>query len=310
MVIMNVSEQNQRRELRVFFSSTFRDMAAERDHLQSHVFPRIERVCVERRVQFTPIDLRWGITESEAKEGHVVRICLEEIDRCVPFFIGFIGERYGWAPRPEDIHNFEELAESFAMLKALNETALSITEMEMLHGALEVNQEVQSAFFFRDKKLTEQLAQLTRPEDFFESDPQAQHRLTALREMIQSSDSPVVNYDGIEQFGESVEETLISMIETTFPIDEPVNELMIKHGLHQSMTERLSRYYMVPPVISSLLAAISEGDPSLHVLCSDSGEGKSAAVAYLRGQLEQAHILSLAHYVSLDDRPNWGVLPL
>ena len=49
------------RQLRVFISSTFADMNAERDAL-TLIFPQIKALCKERGVEFVPIDLRWGIT--------------------------------------------------------------------------------------------------------------------------------------------------------------------------------------------------------------------------------------------------------
>ena len=42
------------------------------------------------------VDLRRGITEEQAERGDVLQICLSEIDRAHPYFIGFLGERHGW----------------------------------------------------------------------------------------------------------------------------------------------------------------------------------------------------------------------
>ena len=65
------------------------------------VFPELRRKCRERQVELVDVDLRWGITEEEAKQGKVLPICLAEIDRSRPFFMGFIGERYGWVPEKD-----------------------------------------------------------------------------------------------------------------------------------------------------------------------------------------------------------------
>ncbi|MDP4237265.1 MAG: DUF4062 domain-containing protein [Bacteroidota bacterium] len=85
-------------EFRIFISSTFRDLMPEREQLVKKVFPQIRALCRERGVEFTEIDLRWGITDEEAHSGRTVRICLEEIDKCRPYFLGIIGSRYGWIP--------------------------------------------------------------------------------------------------------------------------------------------------------------------------------------------------------------------
>src|SRR5207247_2019538 len=64
------------RTVRVFISSTFRDMHAERDHLVKVVFARLRQWCAERRLHLVDIDLRWGVTEAEANNGQALDICL------------------------------------------------------------------------------------------------------------------------------------------------------------------------------------------------------------------------------------------
>src|SRR6267143_7232963 len=86
------------RQIRVFVSSTFRDMQEDRDYLVKVVFPQLRKLCEARAVTWTEVDLRWGITDEETAEGKVLPLCLAEIERCRPWFIGLLGERYGWVP--------------------------------------------------------------------------------------------------------------------------------------------------------------------------------------------------------------------
>ena len=44
--------------------------------LVTKVFPRLRQIAYERNVTLTEVDLRWGITEEEAKSSKVVEICL------------------------------------------------------------------------------------------------------------------------------------------------------------------------------------------------------------------------------------------
>jgi len=53
------------RQIRVFISSTFRDMQDERDYLMKRTFPKLRKLAAERDVTLTEIDLRWGITKNE-----------------------------------------------------------------------------------------------------------------------------------------------------------------------------------------------------------------------------------------------------
>ena len=89
-------EQVSERSIRIFVSSTFLDMQAERDELVKRVFPQLRALCEARGVRWSDVDLRWGVTDE--RRGAVVEICLAEIRACRPYFIGLLGERYGWVP--------------------------------------------------------------------------------------------------------------------------------------------------------------------------------------------------------------------
>jgi hypothetical protein len=56
-----------------------RDMQAERNLLVKKVFPQVRKVCAERNVNFTEVDLRWGITNEESAGGQVITLCLNEV---------------------------------------------------------------------------------------------------------------------------------------------------------------------------------------------------------------------------------------
>jgi NACHT domain- and WD repeat-containing protein len=97
---------------RLFVSSTFSDMQAERRVLHERVFPAIGRLCLERGARFHPIDLRWGISEAAGRDQRAMQICLEEIARCQkqghgPHMLVMLGERYGWRPVPTAIEQNE-----------------------------------------------------------------------------------------------------------------------------------------------------------------------------------------------------------
>ncbi len=96
------------RTFRVFVSSTFSDLKAERDALQRFVFPRLRELCASRGARFQAIDLRWGVSEEAGLDQRTMPICLGEIERCQrvtpkPNFIALLGDRYGWRPLPAEI---------------------------------------------------------------------------------------------------------------------------------------------------------------------------------------------------------------
>jgi hypothetical protein len=91
------------RTFRVFVSSTFEDLTAERDALQRDLFPKLRQLCEENGARFQAIDLRWGVRDEAALDQQTMEICLREIERCQqtrikPNFIVLLGERYGWRP--------------------------------------------------------------------------------------------------------------------------------------------------------------------------------------------------------------------
>ena len=68
--------------VRVFLSSTFRDMHAERDHLLKVTFPRVREWCAERRLFF--VDIEGHMDEDRVKKA------LEEVkSRCL--FLKILG---------------------------------------------------------------------------------------------------------------------------------------------------------------------------------------------------------------------------
>ncbi len=120
------------RTIRLFVSSTFRDLKAERDALQCEVFPRLKQLCLSKGLRFQAIDLRWGISEEAGRDNKTMRICLRELCRCQqdrpkPNFLILLGDRYGWRPLPEIIPAalFEKLA---AALQATHPNAAQLLQ--------------------------------------------------------------------------------------------------------------------------------------------------------------------------------------
>lgn len=96
------------RTFRVFVSSTFSDLKAERNALQEQVFPKLREKAAEHGYRFQAIDLRWGVSDQASLDQQAMNICLSEVERCQqtsprPNFIVLLGDRYGWCPPPAQI---------------------------------------------------------------------------------------------------------------------------------------------------------------------------------------------------------------
>eukprot|EP00741_Cyanophora_paradoxa_P000091 tig00000057_g87.t1 len=127
-------------DVRVFVSSTFKDMHGERDCLNKVVFPRLnQEVGRARRTRFTCVDLRWGLTveETSAYGRGAVLCCLDEIRRCRPWFLCLLGARYGWVPERTYLPGFmsDDDLERYAWLRKWP-LGDSVTELEVWAGLL------------------------------------------------------------------------------------------------------------------------------------------------------------------------------
>ena len=76
------------------------------------------------------VDLRWGVTDEQKAEGAVLPICLAEIDRSRPYFIGLLGHATAGCPTSCRTTSPTQLG----WLGGLAGT--SVTELEILHGVL------------------------------------------------------------------------------------------------------------------------------------------------------------------------------
>ena len=122
--------------LKIFVSSTFRDMDVERDVLKNMTEPQLNEYLKEYGCSVELIDLRHSVKTSPEmsvleREKQIFNICLEEIDNCRPFFMGIMGHRYGWIPQKDGVQTPNiKLPAGFP----IKEEELSVTMFEFLHG--------------------------------------------------------------------------------------------------------------------------------------------------------------------------------
>eukprot|EP01137_Pigoraptor_chileana_P015334 Opistho-2@71113 len=277
------------RIMRVFVSSTFRDMAEERDYLAKHVFPELKALADERMVHLTYCDLRWGINEEQSSRFETISICLRELV-ATDVFICMLGDRYGWHQDPtankKDVilqRTFDHAATEFPFVDSLR--TRSLTELEIRHAALNspcVVEKAKCRFFFRDRDDT--LSRIPAGTDatvFSDSQSYARSQLAALKEEIVTSGLPVTrNYRGVEAVGEEVLSTVRATLDERFPKGSEPTKLHRERQMHESFADIRSRVYIGGEHYYDKLdshAAATE-NPFLCVL-GPSGSGKSSLVA-------------------------------
>ena len=176
-------------------------------------------------------------------------MCLAEIEHCRPYFIGLLGERYGWVP--EEIP--PELLEAQPWLNQHRKQ--SVTALDILHGVLLNPKMADHAFFyFRDPAYAAARA------GFTEEDPVRHERLAALKDAIRQSGFPVAeNFATPQQVGEWVLRDLTAVIETLYPessIPDPLDRAAAEHEAYAASR----RVYIGRPEYIERLDAQAAGD--------------------------------------------------
>jgi nephrocystin-3 len=285
------------RQIRVFISSTFRDMKQERDYLVKFTFPQLRKLCESRGVVWGEVDLRWGVTDEQKAEGKVLPICLEEIKRCRPYFIGLLGERYGWIPDaiPDDVIEREP------WLREHVQGRKSVTELEILHGVLNNPDMAEHAFFYFRAPVYVKTLSPDKREDFVAENAEDAARLKDLKERIRSSGFPVRDgYRNPRVLGRAVLRDLRRVINEHWPEGSQPDPLDCEAMDHEAYAQSRRRVYIGRPEYFAELDAHADGtgDQPLVVL-GESGCGKSALLANWVEHYRQAHpnVLILQHYI-------------
>lgn len=281
------------RTVRVFISSTFKDMQAERDYLVRFVFPGLRERLLARRIHLIDVDLRWGVTGEQDALG----VCREVIDECRPRFLCMLGERYGSVPDGQE---------------------RSVTHDEVVYGALSRPEERAFHFFyFRDPDAT-----LSVPGRFVSDyreppDDPAHTRLAGLKEaIVRAGYRPYVYpgrwdrgracFVGLEAFGARVEADLLGSIQAEFGSAAPegVDEFAEEAAAMEAFVESRVRDYVVGSRAVVLRAmhdhVARTSGPRVMCVAGEPGSGKSALMGRFHQELAErgdASAVVLAHFV-------------
>lgn len=292
----------------VFVSSTFADMQAERDYLQTHVFPLINselrRDCISLRI----IDLRFGIntleTSEESVEEKVLRVCMDEINRSRPFFLGLLGNRYGTTPKESQL---PRLAKQYK--------GQSITAIEIMHGFLQRDDIRGCLFMERDSACYEHIPLKLRSEEYDDScnseKQQDWEKLQSLKQSIKDRltekqrsecyhEYPA-RWDGhgmtdLEDFGNTVKEAILNEIHAHYTAehnDEPfVDE---QRAQEEFLHLHRERRYLRNNLFESVSRMIAAGG-SMLVITGPEGSGKSSLyTALVDSFCQRDNVITLFH---------------
>eukprot|EP00164_Ancoracysta_twista_P008120 GFYU01011654.1.p1 GENE.GFYU01011654.1~~GFYU01011654.1.p1 ORF type:complete len:1278 (+),score=400.29 GFYU01011654.1:54-3836(+) len=304
-----VPAQNRRAKqiVRLFVSSSFSDMHAERETLVKHTFPELRVWMEERKLTLVECDLRWGVPRDTTTDA-TVRIRLEEIERCreeneFPYFLNLLGERYGWVPRENDLSVNLQMQYKWV-------PGLSMTAMEIAVGAYRTGNP-NALFLFRSDDCIKNIPDSQKR---FFVDPGQRDSLKVMKDKVRQlyeGSSNVVDYaptyDGLDNDGkvkfeglhELMEEHVISFmkqrLELQYPLDPtPMTQVELWRSSHDlflsGRMQVLGREDIMkavqmfvefedPSKIPGIVTCASKYDGKPLILVGEPGVGKSSLVA-------------------------------
>ena len=303
---------------RIFVSSTFADMHAERDYLREHAFRRLSAELSQEGYGFMPIDLRGSVEETYGDaERNVFHMCLRRVDDCRPRFLGLVGDRYGWVCYDEQIEHSadqEDIRLRQVVDDICGETGLhkdeirdkSMTHIEMIYGLKQTERE-QCFFYFRDALSFERMG---RDKSLYCENPKKQNELKAwIRREFASMPDHCHNY-GAKWMGEGL--PLTDLEELDRQVYQDLHDsLMAEIAAIQKTDADPQEVYISSLLASSLqrtklldqlrgFAMTSSSDHCVLIAAKD-GSGKSTLLAQLANRLQGEDAVVLSYFAALND---------
>lgn len=247
-------ERNQkfhiRKPVKPYICSTPGDFNDERDFLLENIFPKLCDLCKLRGGYFSPVDIRWEYDDEQVVGGHLLKLLLDYICKCCPYFICLLGETYGPyrsldAPKlPKRILTINEDADWLDKNYLISASAgydwvlqeghqnTSLTELEIIQAAF-LNNTKHCHFYYRQPEHLNykyghlsadernRLSQIHLPQDEY-----ADLNIRDLKQRIVNKGIPVKFFKTLEELGNHVMKDWTEIIESVFPILEyPIETL-------------------------------------------------------------------------------------
>lgn len=282
--------------IRVFISSTFIDNQSERDLLVKKIFPQLRKICEKRNVLWSEVDLRWGIPEEKINEGKLIPVIIEEIKRCRPYFIGILGDRYGYVPKERDFA--ESVLELYPWLRDYPDK--SITELEIIYGVFENKEISLPAFFYL--KTSDQL----KSENFKEEYDGKRQEI--LKNKIKHGRYTWHEYSNLEQFGQLVLKDFTCYIEKEFPENEIPDNFEVESRSQLSFMKSRGSIYIGGEKYFSAIENFLNSSNRLLLADGVSGSGKTALLAnwVLKNKDCQTGPIVFSHFIgATENSTNW-----
>ncbi|XP_037358827.1 telomerase protein component 1 [Talpa occidentalis] len=312
--------------IRIFISSTFRDMHGERDLILRSVLPALQARAAPHRIRLHIIDLRWGVTEEETRRNRQLEVCLREVEDS-QLFLGILGSRYGYVPPSYNLpdHPHFRWAHQYP-------PGRSVTEMEVmqfLNRGLRLQPSAQALIYFRDSSFLSSVPDAWKP-DFTSESEEAARKISELKSYLSGQKGvtcrryscewegvavgrPYVG--GLEAFGQLILQDVWNLIQKLYlqpraqqeqPVSVPDDDLVQATFWQLQNPPSPAR----PRLLHDTVQQLKQHQGRLSLVTGQSGQGKTAFLASLVSALqapEETKVAPLVFFHFARARPDQGL---
>ncbi|XP_019665763.2 telomerase protein component 1 isoform X1 [Ailuropoda melanoleuca] len=303
------------RSVRLFISSTFRDMHGERDLLLRSVLPALQARAAPHCISLHAIDLRWGVTEEETRRNRQLEVCLGEVENA-QLFVGILGSRYGHVPPNYNLpdHPHFRWAQQYP-------AGRSVTEMEVMQFLdrrlrLRLQPSAQALLYFRDSGFLRSVPDAWKSDLTSESE-EAARRISELKSFLSRQQGVTCRRyscewggvaagrpyaGGLEEFGQLVLQDVWNMIQQLYlqpgaQLEQPAS--IADDDLVQATFQQLqnppspARPHLLRDTVKQLMLRRER----LSLVTGQSGQGKTAFLASLVSALRAPDGAKVAPFI-------------
>lgn len=302
------------RSVRVFISSTFRDMHSERDLLIGQVMPQLRLRAASHFLSLEEVDLRWGITEEETKKDRQLSLCLSEVVRS-QIFIGILGERYGHTPKTYSVPHLPEY--EWVHTYPAGRSITELEAMQFLQGCnTQKHGHPKAFFYFRNPDVLGSVPSHWLPDFAAESQEAAKHMKNLKNKVTkhpavssylyscqwggEHNEKPHIT--ALEDFASRVLEDIWQVIERDFIKESTASqddEQLAQEGFQEWHEQRsFARNKLVTNVCAQILEKrrTSSTNGQLFLVVGEPSQGKTVFMADLVKELRLAASSSVIYY--------------
>ncbi|EGC30921.1 hypothetical protein DICPUDRAFT_58027 [Dictyostelium purpureum] len=306
-------EEFAEREIRIFISSPFKDMKFDRDQIVKVVIPKIRKLCIERDIMISYVDLRWGVTSNQSEQSNSLSMCLKELEKC-NVLIGLFGERYGWSAQEKSDPKTQQLLVS-TLDHAINDFPwvnkfrdASMTEIEFRMLLNNPNSGKNGFFYFRDPYYIEELPQIEK-NNYVSEGPRSKEKLDKLKqEITKNQQFKSSEYRRPTNLSDVLYEDLEKFIDKKFPSGNcELKGFEKERFLHSIFYKSLIKFYITNETyFMDIDTFITTSKKQVLLVQGDSGIGKSSLMCNWLKQHKEQHPedFSISHWVGASPSSN------